>query len=258
MPQAAIAGYTNAGKSTLLNRLTGADVTGRRPAVRDPRPHRAAAEAAGRPPRARVSDTVGFVSKLPHDLVEAFRSTLEEVTLAELVVHVADAASPDLDEQIDAVRRVLERDRRGRRSPRCWCSTRSTGCSGSERARLARRYPGLGARLGAHGRRYRRPAEALERAAAASTRRGRAARALRSRGPHRAAVPRGRGAVDDGTTASRHRRACPRRAAGAGRRAGVRACASGGRGLTEAGCRIAAQPWGAPCATAPRRPTRPR
>ena len=55
-----------------------------------------------------MSDTVGFVSKLPHDLVEAFRSTLEEVTLSDLIVHVADASSPELDEQIEAVRRVLE------------------------------------------------------------------------------------------------------------------------------------------------------
>ena len=57
--------------------------------------------------RATLSDTVGFVSKLPHDLVEAFRSTLEEVTTADLILHVADASSPELDEQIDAVRRVL-------------------------------------------------------------------------------------------------------------------------------------------------------
>ena len=64
--------------------------------------------------RATLSDTVGFVGKLPHDLVEAFRSTLEEVTLADLVLHVADAASPDLEEQIDAVRRGARRDRRGR------------------------------------------------------------------------------------------------------------------------------------------------
>jgi GTP-binding protein HflX len=56
---------------------------------------------------ATISDTVGFVAKLPHDLVEAFRSTLEEVTLASLVVHVADASSPHLPEQIRSVREVL-------------------------------------------------------------------------------------------------------------------------------------------------------
>jgi GTP-binding protein HflX len=56
---------------------------------------------------ATISDTVGFVSKLPHELVEAFRSTLEEVTRATLILHVADASSPDLRSQIDAVRTVL-------------------------------------------------------------------------------------------------------------------------------------------------------
>src|SRR4029450_143786 len=59
----------------------------------------------GRP--ATLSDTVGFVSKLPHDLVEAFRSTLEEVALASLVLHVADASAPALDQQVQAVRSVL-------------------------------------------------------------------------------------------------------------------------------------------------------
>jgi GTP-binding protein HflX len=57
---------------------------------------------------ATLSDTVGFVSKLPHDLVEAFRSTLEEVTLADLIVHVADASSRDVEAQVRAVRNVLE------------------------------------------------------------------------------------------------------------------------------------------------------
>jgi GTPase len=56
---------------------------------------------------ATMSDTVGFVSKLPHELVEAFRSTLEEVARSTLIVHVADASSPDVTEQIDAVREVL-------------------------------------------------------------------------------------------------------------------------------------------------------
>src|SRR3989442_7880537 len=57
--------------------------------------------------KATISDTVGFVSKLPHDLVESFRSTLEEVSLASLVLHVADAAAPELDRQVFAVREVL-------------------------------------------------------------------------------------------------------------------------------------------------------
>src|SRR4029077_19890286 len=107
MPQVAIAGYTNAGKSSLLRRLTGADVIVADPlfGTLDPTPRRIVLPG-GRV--ATLSDTVGFVSKLPHDLVEAFRSTLEEVTLSHMIVHVADAASPALAEQIEAVRHVLD------------------------------------------------------------------------------------------------------------------------------------------------------
>lgn len=106
VPQIAIAGYTNAGKSTLMRALTRADVViaDQLFATLDPTARRV------RLPNGRdavVSDTVGFVRKLPHDLVEAFRSTLEEVTRADLVVHVADAASPELAQQIEAVRTVL-------------------------------------------------------------------------------------------------------------------------------------------------------
>jgi GTP-binding protein HflX len=140
IPQAAIAGYTNAGKSTLMNRLTGADVTvaDQLFATLDPTV-RQLKLPGGR--RCTISDTVGFVSKLPHDLVEAFRSTLEEVSLAELVVHVADAGSPDLAEQIEAVRRVLEEIGAGA-IPEVLVLNKIDRLSGSERARLARRYPG--------------------------------------------------------------------------------------------------------------------
>ena len=105
-PVAAIVGYTNAGKSTLMNVLTSAGVVvaDQLFATLDPTTRRLALPG-GR--KATISDTVGFVGKLPHDLVEAFRSTLEEVTLTSLVLHVADAASPSLDDQIDAVRQVL-------------------------------------------------------------------------------------------------------------------------------------------------------
>ena len=118
MPQIAIAGYTNAGKSTLMNALTGADVlvADQLFATLDPTTRRLELPG-GR--RATMSDTVGFVSKLPHDLVEAFRSTLEEVTLADLILHVADASSPALEEQIEAVRRCSARSARAA-SPRCW------------------------------------------------------------------------------------------------------------------------------------------
>ncbi|HYG71443.1 MAG TPA: GTPase HflX, partial [Actinomycetota bacterium] len=92
VPQIAIAGYTNAGKSTLLNALTGSDVVVANQlfATLDPTVRRIELPS-GR--AATISDTVGFVSKLPHDLVEAFRSTLEEVSRAALIVHVADASS---------------------------------------------------------------------------------------------------------------------------------------------------------------------
>jgi GTPase len=106
VPQIAIAGYTNAGKSTLMNALTGSDVlvANQLFATLDPTVRRIQLPS-GR--AATLSDTVGFVSKLPHDLVEAFRSTLEEVARATLILHVADASSPDLVHQIEAVRTVL-------------------------------------------------------------------------------------------------------------------------------------------------------
>jgi GTP-binding protein HflX len=106
IPQIAIAGYTNAGKSTLMNALTSSDVlvANQLFATLDPTVRRIDLPS-GRP--ATISDTVGFVSKLPHELVEAFRSTLEEVSRATLVLHVADASSPDLPKQIEAVRTVL-------------------------------------------------------------------------------------------------------------------------------------------------------
>ena len=107
VPQIAIAGYTNAGKSTLMRALTQADVVVANQlfATLDPTTRRIDLPN-GR--AATLSDTVGFVSKLPHDLVEAFRSTLEEISRADLVLHVADASSPDVDEQIRAVRSVLD------------------------------------------------------------------------------------------------------------------------------------------------------
>jgi GTP-binding protein HflX len=107
IPQIAIAGYTNAGKSTLMRALTDADVlvANQLFATLDPTTRRIELPN-GR--AATVSDTVGFVSKLPHDLVEAFRSTLEEVARADLVLHVADASSPGVDRQVRAVRSVLD------------------------------------------------------------------------------------------------------------------------------------------------------
>jgi len=106
VPSVAIAGYTNAGKSSLLNRLTGADVLVDDFAVRHAGPRGTqGAYPAGRP--FTLTDTVGFVRHLPHQLVEAFRSTLEEVAEADLILHVVDGSDPDPRAQLAAVREVL-------------------------------------------------------------------------------------------------------------------------------------------------------
>jgi GTP-binding protein HflX len=106
VPAVAIAGYTNAGKSSLLNRLTGAGVLVENAlfATLDPTVRRAET-TDGR--EFTLTDTVGFVRHLPHQLVEAFRSTLEEVADADVVCHVVDGTDPDPEGQITAVREVL-------------------------------------------------------------------------------------------------------------------------------------------------------
>lgn len=106
IPQVAIAGYTNAGKSSLLNRLTRAGVLVENAlfATLDPTVRRHETPD-GR--QYTLSDTVGFVRNLPHQLVEAFRSTLEEIAAADLIVHVVDATDPDPLGQIATVREVI-------------------------------------------------------------------------------------------------------------------------------------------------------
>ncbi len=106
VPSVAIMGYTNAGKSSLLNRITKAgvlvenalfatlDPTVRKTVTPDGRPY-------------TLADTVGFVRQLPHQLVEAFRSTFEEVTMSDVIVHVVDASHPDPAQQIKTVRDVV-------------------------------------------------------------------------------------------------------------------------------------------------------
>src|ERR671922_1349555 len=140
VPQVALAGYTNAGKSTLMNALTDAGVlvADQLFATLDPTVRRLRLPG-GR--TATLSDTVGFVRKLPHDLVEAFRSTLEEVTLASLILHVADASAPDLDDEVEAVRRVLGEIGAGR-IPEILVLNKIDRVPGSARARLARRFHG--------------------------------------------------------------------------------------------------------------------
>ncbi len=106
IPGVAIAGYTNAGKSSLLNRVTGAGVLVEDAlfATLDPTTRRA---RTGDGRIYTLSDTVGFVRHLPHQLIEAFRSTLEEVGDADLVLHVVDGSHPDPELQVSAVREVL-------------------------------------------------------------------------------------------------------------------------------------------------------
>jgi GTPase len=106
-PLASIVGYTNAGKSTLLNALTGAAVLAEDKlfATLDPTTRRLHLPTNQ---NVLLSDTVGFIRKLPHRLVEAFRATLEEVVEADLLLHVVDISHPLVDEHVAAVNRVLE------------------------------------------------------------------------------------------------------------------------------------------------------
>ena len=106
VPVVALVGYTNAGKSTLLNALSGSDALAEDKlfATLDPIVRKVKLPSGT---DCLVSDTVGFINKLPHDLVDAFRSTLEEVTDADLILHVIDAASPYFDVQMDVVEEVI-------------------------------------------------------------------------------------------------------------------------------------------------------
>ncbi|SDZ07875.1 GTP-binding protein HflX [Amycolatopsis xylanica] len=116
VPSVAIVGYTNAGKSSLLNALTGAGVLVEDAlfATLDPTTRRAAT-ADGR--TYTLTDTVGFVRHLPHQLVDAFRSTLEEAANADLLVHVVDGSDPAPEDQVNAVREVLNEITRRRTDP---------------------------------------------------------------------------------------------------------------------------------------------
>src|SRR6201994_3871293 len=106
-PVASVVGYTNAGKSTLLNLLTGADVVAENKlfATLDP-----TTRSFVLPNKQRVllTDTVGFLRKLPHTLIESFKATLEEVHEADLLIHVVDLSHPRVDEQMEAVDNVVK------------------------------------------------------------------------------------------------------------------------------------------------------
>jgi GTPase len=106
VPTVALVGYTNAGKSTLFNALTGADtyVADKLFATLDPTVRRVKLDGVG---EVVLADTVGFVRALPHELVAAFRSTLQEAREADLLLHVVDASDPKRNERIEQVRDVL-------------------------------------------------------------------------------------------------------------------------------------------------------
>lgn len=136
----ALVGYTNAGKSTLLNALTGADVLSADQlfATLDSTTRRFDLPE-GR--RVTITDTVGFINKLPHGLVEAFKSTLDEVNEADLLLHVTDAGAPQREAQMQAVREVLQEIGAHTRSSVVVFNKIDT-LQSEEREGLERRYPG--------------------------------------------------------------------------------------------------------------------
>ncbi len=144
LPHVALAGYTNAGKSTLLNAITGSDkdsgvgVGDRLFHTLDPTTR--AYDHAGR--RYLATDTVGFIEKLPHELVDAFKATLEETILADLILHVVDAAVPEdrLLADLHAVDEVLEEIGAGEQ-PRLMVLNKSDLLSEDERHEISLRHP---------------------------------------------------------------------------------------------------------------------
>ncbi|CAA9517944.1 MAG: Ribosome LSU-associated GTP-binding protein HflX, partial [uncultured Solirubrobacteraceae bacterium] len=140
LPQVAIAGYTNAGKSTLLNQMTGSTVGVRDRLFHTLDPTIRQLQLHGR--TYLLTDTVGFIRKLPHQLVEAFGATLEETRLADLILHVVDASQPEeeLDEMLRAVDDVLEEIGAGDR-PRTLVLNKADVLDEERRRELGFRHP---------------------------------------------------------------------------------------------------------------------
>jgi GTP-binding protein HflX len=161
LPTVALAGYTNAGKSTLLNALTGADVGVRERLFHTLDPTTRSFEIAGR--TYLLTDTVGFIRKLPHQLVEAFSATLEEALGADLVVHVADASvtEAELHEMLDAVDAVLAETGAGE-TPRLLALNKVDLLDQTRQRELSFRFPGAVQVSGATGEGLDRLSEAIE------------------------------------------------------------------------------------------------
>ncbi len=140
LPEIALAGYTNAGKSTLLNALTGADVGVQDRLFHTLDPTTRVMRLDGRP--FLITDTVGFIRKLPHQLVDAFGATLEETRLAELILHVADASvdEDELLEMLGAVDSVLEEIGAGENA-RLLVLNKADRIDSERRAELRRLHP---------------------------------------------------------------------------------------------------------------------
>ena len=213
LPRVALAGYTNAGKSTLLNALTGAEVGVGDRLFHTLDPTTRSLELSGRD--YLLTDTVGFIEKLPHQLVEAFKATLEETVLADLILHVVDASEPRERRFADmrAVDEVLEEIGAGEK-PRLLVLNKADLLSEEERQEVELAHPDAVARLGGAGRGPRDAARADRGRFRGDAGRGRAARPLRAgRAPARAA----RGRRQPRAHRPRGRRPRPRQ--GAGRRA---------------------------------------
>jgi GTP-binding protein HflX len=140
LPTVALAGYTNAGKSTLMGALTGAEVSVRDRLFHTLDPLTRSFEIAGRD--YLMTDTVGFIRKLPHQLVEAFAATLEEAVQSDLILHVADASAPedDLSTMLRAVDEVLDEIGAGD-APRLLALNKVDLIDSERRSELAHRFP---------------------------------------------------------------------------------------------------------------------